>query len=102
MGWKTRVAGAFVGTLGPDELWEFSGKAVQHMLTRLTPAERMVYLGKLVEDHLAEILAGLGREERARLMNGLLPLLAQEFPLDELDILGAFSQAEVTTDERGS
>jgi len=102
MGWKTRVAGAFIGELSADELWELNEKAVQHTLTQLTPAERLVYLRRLVEGYLGEVLAGLGREERAKLMNGLLPLLAQEFPLDELDILGAFSQTKATIDERKS
>ncbi|HIC89245.1 MAG TPA: hypothetical protein EYP04_07555 [Anaerolineae bacterium] len=96
MSWKTRLAGAFVRTLNVDELWELSGKAVQRMLTQLTPAERVIYLRALVEAHLGELLSGLGSEERARLMNGLLPLLAKEFPLERLDILGAFSEVDTS------
>ena len=36
-------------------------------------------------------LKGLEREERAQLMNALLPRILQEFPLEDLDILGMFS-----------
>jgi hypothetical protein len=53
----------------------------------------VVFFPRVVEEHISSLRAGLGREERARLMNGLLPLLAREFPLADLDILGAFSEA---------
>jgi hypothetical protein len=36
----------------------------------------------------------LTQKERGQLMNALLPAVAREFPLAELDILGAFAQKE--------
>jgi hypothetical protein len=38
-----------------------------------------------------KMLEGLGREDRAQLMNALLPRILKEFLLADLDILGGFS-----------
>ncbi len=50
--------------------------------------------GRLVEENLSAALEGLGQEERAALMNSLLPLVARHFPLEEVDTLGAFADFE--------
>ena len=60
----------------------------------MQPEEKLAFFQRFVEEHLSSLLAGLGREERARLLNALLPKLVQEFPLADLGILGAFSSAE--------
>ncbi|MCD6290653.1 MAG: hypothetical protein J7M34_09140 [Anaerolineae bacterium] len=99
MGWKTRLAGTFIRMLDMDELWELSGEAIQCMQTQLTPAERVAYLQAFVEAHAEGLLSGMGREERARLMNGLLPFVVREFPLGDLDILGVFAQKDAPSEE---
>ena len=45
-------------------------------------------------NRLALALALDGRGERAALMNGLLPVIARHFPLQDVDILGAFGDVE--------
>lgn len=93
MSWKSRLAQPFVGFLSPQDLQEIAGQAVVQITERMTPEERSAFFQRFVEEHMSSLLAGLGREERVSLMNGLLPRLAQEFPLADLDILGAFSAA---------
>lgn len=94
MSWKSRLAQAFIGLLGPRDLQEIAGRAIVQITSKLKSEERLAFFQRFVEEHLSSLLAGLGRDERARLMNALLPRLAQEFPLADLDILGAFSSAE--------
>ncbi len=52
--------------------------------------DRGGFIRTLVEDHLGDFLRGMSRKERASLMNDLLPLIAREFPLADLDLLSAF------------
>lgn len=47
-----------------------------------------------MEENLEWILVDLDRAQRAQLMNRLLPLVARYFPLEEVDILGAFASFE--------
>ena len=72
------------------------------MMARMGKEEKLAFIQSFVEENLGRMLAGLGREERAKLINALLPKVAREFPLADgsielaeiLDILGAFSSAE--------
>ena len=47
-----------------------------------------------MEENLSAALEGLGREERAALMNSILPTIARHFPLEGVDILGTFADFE--------
>jgi len=93
MSWKGHLARALIGTLSPQDLQEIADQAIAQ-IAKMKSQERLAFFQCFVEEHLSSLLAGLGRDERARLMNALLPRLAQEFPLADLDILGAFSSAE--------
>ena len=66
-------------------------KAWPQVWKQIPREERVGFLKSMAEDHLSEFLADMSREERASLMNGLLPLIAREFPLADLDVLTAFS-----------
>ncbi len=94
MSLKTQLARQFVRRLSPQEVLDLAGDAAQEWMARLSVEERAVFLGRLVEENLNAALQGLGREERTALMNSLLPLVARHFPLDDLDILGAFADFE--------
>ena len=61
------------------------------MMAKLNEEERMAFIKNFVEENLDKMLEGLGREDRAQLMNALLPRILKEFPLADLDILGGFS-----------
>ena len=94
MSLKTQLARQFARRLSPQDVLDLAGGAAQEWMARLPVEERAVFLSRLVEENLNAALQGLGREERAALMNSLLPLVARHFPLDEVDILGAFTDFE--------
>jgi hypothetical protein len=69
------------------------GEILPEVLNRLPHAKRVVFLHEMAEATAGPALRDLGREERAQLMNALLPLFAREFPLADLDLLRAFPAA---------
>jgi len=76
--------------LAPQHLLDLVMEVWPHVWERV-PSERRVEFLKNIIESLSEItLEGLSREDRAALMNGLLPLVVREFPLNELDILTIF------------
>ncbi|MDY6876784.1 MAG: hypothetical protein SWK90_11365 [Chloroflexota bacterium] len=91
---KTYLARQFIHRLNPQDVLALAGDAAQGWMAHLPVEERAAFLGRLVEENLSTVLQGLGREERATLMNRLLPLIARHFPLDDVDILGAFADFE--------
>ena len=91
MSWKSRLAQTFLRFLSPRDFRAVAGPATVQMAGRMEQEEKLAFFRRFVEEHLGTLLAGLERAERASLMNALLPTLAQEFPLADLDILGAFS-----------
>ncbi|MCD6285827.1 MAG: hypothetical protein J7M39_07945 [Anaerolineae bacterium] len=80
--------------LSPQAVLDLTGKAGREWIRRLPVEERAAFLIQLIEANLSTALEGLGREERAALMNGLLPVIARHFPLEDVDILGAFGDVE--------
>ncbi len=86
-----RMAQMAVALLRPRDLMEIARDASGPMMARLDKEEKMAFIQNFVEENLAKMLEGLGREDRAQLMNALLPRILQEFPLADLDILGMFS-----------
>lgn len=90
MNLKARLAWMFVGSLSQDDLLQMTGEVLDERLSQMPVEERVVFLGRLVEENLEWTLADLDRSQRAQLMNNLLPL-ARHFPLQDVDILGAFA-----------
>ena len=91
MNLKTRLAWMFAGSLSQNDLLQLAGEVLGKQLNQLPVEERVVFLGRLVEENLEWTLADLDRSQRAQLMNNLLPLIARHFPLQDVDILGAFA-----------
>jgi len=60
-------------------------------MARLPVEERAAFLSRLVKKNLSATLERLGQKKRAALMNNLLPPIARHFPLEDVDILGAFA-----------
>jgi hypothetical protein len=103
MSLKTKLARQFICRLNPQEVLGLAGEAVQEWMACLPVEERAAFLGRLVEENLSAALQGLGREERATLMNSLLPLVARHFPLNDMDIREAFADFDAprTSDWEG-
>ena len=94
MSLKTQLARQFMRRLSPQEVLDLAGEAAGEWMGRLPVDERAAFLGRLVEENLSAALEGLGREERAALMNSILPTIARHFPLEGVDTLGAFADFE--------
>ena len=94
MNLKIQLARQFIHRLSQRDALNLAGDVVWEWMSRLPVEERAAFLSRLVEENLSTALQGLGREERAALMNSLLPTIARHFPLDEVDILGAFTDFE--------
>ena len=87
----SRMAQMAVALLRPKDLMEIAHDALGPMMARLDKEEKITFIQNFVEENLDKMLEGLEREERAQLMNALLPRILEEFPLEDLDILGMFS-----------
>jgi len=94
MSLKTQLARQFIRRLSPQDMLDLAGEAVREWMARMPVEERAAFLSQLVEENLSAALQGLRREERATLMNGMLPVIARHFPLEEVDVLGTFADFE--------
>jgi len=91
---KIPLVRQLLGHLSPQAVLDLTGKAGREWIRRLPLEERVAFLTRLLEENLSAALVWLGRGERAALMNGLLPVIARHFPLQDVDILGAFGDVE--------
>jgi len=91
---KIPLVRQLLGHLSPQAMLDLTGKAGREWIRRLPVEERTAFLSRLIEENLSAALVGLGREERAALMNGLVPVIARHFPLEDVDIVGAFGDVE--------
>jgi hypothetical protein len=91
---KIPLVRQLLGRLSPQAVLDLTGKAGREWIRRLPAEERTTFLGRLIEENLSASLEELGREERAAPMNGLLPVIARHFPLEDIDIVGAPGDVE--------
>ena len=96
MSLKIPLARQILGRLSPQAVLDLTGAVGREWIRHLPVEERAVFLGRLIEENLSAALEGLGRKERAALMNGILPVIARHFPLEDVDILGAFGDVETS------
>ena len=91
MKWTHWFGRILVRRLLPQGLIDLAVEVWPQVWERIPREQRVDLLKSVAEKHLGAILEDLSREERAALMNALLPLAAREFPLADLDFLTAFS-----------
>lgn len=99
MTWKRFLVRPLARQLSARELAIVAGEILPEILNRLPRAERTAFLCEMAEVVVGPALRDLGREERAQLLNALLPLVAREFPLSDLDLLAAFPASPEHTTE---
>lgn len=88
---KFLLGRAIARSLSPQELSELIKNILPYVWKQIPSNQRVGFLKNAAHEHLGALLAGLNREERAALMNDLLPLAARELPLSDLDFLTSFS-----------
>ena len=91
MKWAFWLGRIMARQLAPQELVGLAAEVWPHIWVRIPPEQRVYFLKSVADKHLSVFLEDLSRQERAALMNALLPLAAREFPLADLDFLTAFS-----------
>jgi hypothetical protein len=95
MKWTQWFGSILAWQLPPEKLIDLIVKVWQQMQGRIPREERVDFLKSVAEKHLATFLADLRRDERASLMNSLLPLVVREFPVADLDFLTAFPSPDI-------
>ncbi len=91
MRWTKWIIYILVRRLPALEMVNLAVEVWPQMWKRIPREQRVDFLKSVAEKHLSIFLEDLSREERVALMNALLPLVAREFPLVDLDFLTAFS-----------
>ncbi len=101
--WKGIVRRLLEG-MSPEHLEDLVDEAIRFVLEARPPEEGQALALRLVRRSLRRLEASLTREERARMMNALLPDLIAVFPLEELNLLDALSgsKEEATDGDRPS
>jgi L-fucose isomerase-like protein len=90
MEWTLWFGSILVQQLPPEKLVDLIVKVWPQVQESIPHEKRVDFLKNVAEKHLATLLDDLSREERASLMNTLLPMVSREFPLYDLDLLTAF------------
>ena len=88
MGIFSRIAQQAVQTLSKDELEHLVDSAMERMLSTMTKEERLGFVHSMVEKGIVNLLAGLDGDDKAKLMNSLLPQIIRQFPIDKLNTSG--------------
>lgn len=91
MGWEHSLAHLLARRLAPNDLVAVASEALPSVMERVPSKERVAFLLDMIAASVDPLLRNRGRGDRAELMNALLPLVAREFPLTDLDLLTAFS-----------
>ncbi len=81
------MAQQFLQHTDPEELPDLVNELLPLLLKSLAPEQRTAFLKSLITNHLAELLRGVNKDERAELMRDIMPIIVQEFPLDEIELL---------------
>lgn len=91
MKWLLPLVTALARRFSPQELVDLAVKVWPQVWQKVPPDQQVNFLTSAAAEHLGTLTAGLSRQERIVLMNALLPIVAREFPLSEMDFLSAFA-----------
>lgn len=85
------LGGALARRLPLQDLVDLAVEIWPRVWEQIPPEQRVTFLTEAATSNLGTFMAGLSRQERALLLNALLPIIAREFPLTEADFLAAFA-----------
>jgi hypothetical protein len=75
----------------PEDLVNITMVEWPQLWEEILPEQRVSFLTEIVTGNLGALLSDMSRQERAELLNALLPIIAREFPLAEADLLTVFA-----------
>lgn len=85
-GWKTMLARRLLKNTAPEEMMGIVDLFLPSMVGALSKPQLKAFLKLLFEKYLRLLLRGMHREERAKLLEDLMPVIAREFPLQDIDL----------------
>ena len=88
MGLFSRIAQQAVHTLNKDELEQIMNSALDRMLNTMTKEERIAFIQSIVEKGIVNLLTDMDSDDKAKLMNSLLPQILRQLPIDKLNTSG--------------
>jgi hypothetical protein len=92
--WKTVLARRLLKNTAPEEMMGIVDLFLPSMVGALSKTQLKAFLRLLFEKYLGFLLRGMRREERAQLLSDLLPVIAREFPLQDIDIENAVRMSQ--------
>ena len=84
---KVAMVRRYIKHADPAELSDMVDLLMPTITDALSPTERINFTRSFLENHLGKLLQGVEEEARADLLNQILPLIFQEFPVHKVDIL---------------
>jgi len=88
-GWKSALARRLLKNTAPEEMMGIVDLFLPSMVSALSRPQLKAFLRLLFEKYLGYMLRGMRREERAALLKDLMPVIAREFPLSDIDMEAA-------------
>ncbi len=86
MKWTLWIGYILVWRFSPQELVDLAMEIWPQIWERVPQEQRLEFLKDVAEKHLGVFLEDLSRPERAILINAMLPFVAREFPIVDVDI----------------
>lgn len=86
MGLFSRMAQQALQTLSKEEIEQLINSAMERMLSSMTKEEKVSFIQNIAEKIIVNLLAGLDDDDKAKLMNSLLPQILKQLPMDKLNI----------------
>lgn len=78
----------------PEEMMGIVDLFLPSMASALSKTQLKAFLKLLFEKYLGFLLRGMRRDERAQLLKDLMPVVAREFPLQDIDIEAAVRMSQ--------
>lgn len=87
---KANLAQQFVQNADSTEVRAWLDRLLPLVIQKLTKEERIALVKSILRDHLGTLLRGLSASERTELLQEMLPMLLEEFSLQDIDLLTLF------------
>ena len=89
--WKIRMAQNMIRKEDPEEVMNIVEAMLPVVVDVLSKSQLQAFVKRLFQRHLSTLLRGMSRGERATLLGEILPFIAKEFPIEDIDFSPAQS-----------
>jgi Mg/Co/Ni transporter MgtE len=96
--WASALVRRLVKNADPEGMVDIVELFLPTIVNSFSTTQRKAFIRLLLERDLGLLLQGLSPEERAHLLEDLIPVLAREFPLYKVDLVSAVDLARTHAD----